>query len=61
VDDAVYGGRLSQRGATRVHRLAWTLADLGGLDRPGVPEVEVALLLRTGEPLPLATLERRAG
>jgi magnesium chelatase family protein len=61
VDDAVYDGKLSQRGAARVHRLAWTLADLGGLDRPGVPEVEVALLLRTGEPLPLTALERRAG
>jgi magnesium chelatase family protein len=61
VDDEVYAGRLSQRGATRVHRLAWTLADLEGADRPGPRQVDVALRLRTGEPLMLATLERRVG
>jgi magnesium chelatase family protein len=61
VDDQVYAGRLTQRGATRVHRLAWTVADLQGLARPGPEQVDVALRLRTGEPLLLATLERRAG
>ncbi|HVK28125.1 MAG TPA: YifB family Mg chelatase-like AAA ATPase [Nocardioides sp.] len=61
VDDAVYSGRLTRRGAARVHRLAWTVADLGGVERPGDDEVDVALRLRTGEPLLLATLERRAG
>ena len=61
VDDAVYNGRLTRRGAARVHRLAWTVADLAGVDHPGVAEVDVALRLRTGEPLLLATLERRAG
>lgn len=60
LDDQVYGGRLSRRGATRVHRLAWTVADLRGLDRPDVAELDVALRLRTGDPLSLATL-RRAG
>ena len=30
VDDQLYDGRLSRRGATRVHRLAWTVADLRG-------------------------------
>lgn len=61
VDDRVYAGRLTQRGATRVHRLAWTVADLEEVDRPGPAQVDVALRLRTGEPLLLATLERRAG
>jgi magnesium chelatase family protein len=61
VDDATYRGRLTQRGAARVHRVAWTVADLRGEPRPGTAEVEVALQLRTGEPLLLAALERRAG
>jgi magnesium chelatase family protein len=61
LDDDLYAGKLSRRGATRVHRLAWSVADLGGVDRPDTAEVEVALRLRTGEPLLLATLERRAG
>ena len=61
VDDRVYAGRLSRRGATRVHRLAWTVADLAGVSHPGVAEVDVALRLRTGDPLLLATLTREAG
>jgi magnesium chelatase family protein len=61
VDDKVYAGQLSRRGAARVHRLAWTVADLAGLDSPGHRETDVALRLRTGEPLLLTTLERRAG
>ena len=36
LDDEVYAGRLSRRGATRVHRLAWTVADLRRVDRPDV-------------------------
>ena len=31
----VYGGRLTRRGAVRVHRVAWSVADLAGVDRPG--------------------------
>ncbi len=58
VDDKVYTGTLSRRGATRVHRLAWTIADLRRADRPGVDEVTVALLLRTGDPLLLDMIER---
>jgi magnesium chelatase family protein len=61
IDDEVYAGKLSRRGAVRVHRLAWSVADLAGLDAPGRAEVDVALRLRSGEPLLLATLERRAG
>lgn len=51
VDDRVYAGALTRRGATRVHRLAWSVADLRGLEHPGSGEVETALRLRTGEPL----------
>lgn len=61
VDDRVYGGHLTRRGATRVHRLAWTVADLRGADRPGVSEVDTALRLRTGEPLMLAAIAAVAG
>lgn len=57
VDDQLYKGRLSRRGATRVHRLAWTVADLRRVDRPGLEEVATALRLRTGEPLLLRMLE----
>ena len=32
IDDRMYAGQLSRRGATRVHRLAWTVADLRGAD-----------------------------
>ena len=32
LDDQVYAGRLTRRGAVRVHRLAWTVADLRGVD-----------------------------
>jgi magnesium chelatase family protein len=56
LDDHLCRGTISHRGATRVHRLAWTVADLRGLGRPGEGEVGLALLLRTGEPLPLAAL-----
>ena len=61
LDDDLYSGRLSGRGATRVQRLAWTVADLSGVDRPGRAEVDIALRLRSGAPLLMATLERRAG
>lgn len=53
---AVSSGRLTHRGATRVHRLAWTVADLRALDRPDVEEVAVALALRTGAPLPASAM-----
>ncbi len=39
-------GRLSARGADRALRVAWTLADLTGVDQPGVQEVGRALTLR---------------
>ncbi|MDO7869201.1 YifB family Mg chelatase-like AAA ATPase [Nocardioides jiangxiensis] len=48
VDSAVRSGALTRRGTVRVHRLAWTLADLAGRAVPIRADVEVALRLRTG-------------
>jgi magnesium chelatase family protein len=56
LEDRVYAGALTRRGGTRVHRLAWTVADLRGVDRPGLDELDVALRLRTGDPLMLSAL-----
>ncbi|MCB5169866.1 YifB family Mg chelatase-like AAA ATPase [Streptomyces bambusae] len=41
-------GLLTARGVDRVLRVAWSVADLGGRDRPGPLDVAVALELRTG-------------
>lgn len=41
-------GEMSARGHDRVLRMAWTLSDLAGLDRPGKDEINIALNLRTG-------------
>ncbi len=49
VDDAYNRGRLSARGVDKVLRVAWTLADLAGRERPGPDEVMVALAMRRGE------------
>jgi magnesium chelatase family protein len=53
-------GRLSRRGAVRVHRVAWTVADLADRESPTVTDVDTALRLRQGEPLLQASLLRRA-
>ena len=47
VEDELASGRLTRRGMTRVQRLAWTVADLAGVDRPGVEEAGTALILRS--------------
>ena len=60
LDTHLYAGRLSRRGAVRAHRLAWTVADVRGGDRPDDQDVETALRLRTGEPLLVAAMRRRA-
>jgi magnesium chelatase family protein len=39
-----------------VHRVAWSVADLAGVERPGVDELDVALRLRTATPLLLSSL-----
>ena len=43
-------GRISARGADRVIRLSWTLADLADRQRPGAAEVGYALGLWLGTP-----------
>ncbi|MEW1829477.1 YifB family Mg chelatase-like AAA ATPase [Streptomyces sp. NPDC088196] len=43
-------GALTARGLDRVLRVAWTVADLVGHDRPGATDVALALQLRTGVP-----------
>ncbi|MEO8106529.1 MAG: YifB family Mg chelatase-like AAA ATPase [Actinomycetes bacterium] len=48
VFDEVGFGRLTARGVDRVLRVAWTLADLGGVDQPGAAEVSAAVVLRGG-------------
>lgn len=48
VEEAFARGTLTARGVDRVLRLAWTLADLAGRDRPGVLEMGEALAYRTG-------------
>jgi magnesium chelatase family protein len=57
---AVQAGKLTRRGAIRVHRLAWTLADLGERPEPAERDVLTALRLRAGDPLDSWML-RRAG
>jgi magnesium chelatase family protein len=42
-------GALSARGFDRILRLAWTIADLDGRDRPDMGDVDEAASLRTGE------------
>jgi magnesium chelatase family protein len=47
-DDAMDRGQLTARGYGRVLRLAWTLADLAGVPRPGQEHVAHALGFRQG-------------
>ena len=63
VEGHVCDGLLTRRGAVRVHRLAWTVADLRGLapgSPPGVDEVAVALALRLGRDLSSAAMSGAA-
>ena len=43
-----------------MHRLAWTVADLAGVDWPGVTETETALALRNGGSLTVSAFEGRS-
>jgi magnesium chelatase family protein len=56
----VLDGRLSRRGAVRVHRLAWTVADLRAAPVPTARDVDTAYRLRQGDPLVEAVVSRRA-
>lgn len=58
LDQLIYAGKLTRRGATRVHRLAWTIADLRCVDQPGIEELEVARRLRAAETLDSSMLWR---
>lgn len=49
VDTAVRQGRLSSRGVDRVLRVAWTVADLSGADKPTAEHLRIALAMRRGE------------
>ncbi len=49
--DLLDRGTLSARGYDRVIRVAWTVADVYGHDRPGRSDVDEALELRMGESL----------
>jgi magnesium chelatase family protein len=48
IDQARQRGQVSDRGAVKVLRVAWTLADLAGRDRPGSDECAAALDLWLG-------------
>ncbi len=49
LDAALVRGQISSRGADKCLRIAWTLADLAGRDRPGRDDVRTALMLRRGD------------
>lgn len=48
LDRALERGSISMRGYDRTIRVAWTVADLAGLPRPGLEQVGQALYLRKG-------------
>ncbi len=60
IEDAVADGSLTQRGADRVARMAWTLADLTASSSPDRWHVAEALFLRSGGVLGHSTPSRWA-
>ena len=46
ISKALGDGIITQRGVDRILRLAWTVADVGGVDKPRLAEVMDALDLR---------------
>lgn len=48
LEQAIETGQLSTRGAHKILRVAWTLADLAGTDRPGSDEIATAIRLWLG-------------
>jgi magnesium chelatase family protein len=58
LDGEVHAGKLTRRGAVRVHRVAWSVADLAGVVRPGQRELDIALRLRRADPLPFSDIPR---
>ncbi|MCW2782869.1 MAG: ATP-binding protein [Marmoricola sp.] len=61
LDSELYSGRLTHRGSVRVHRLAWSVADVRGVAQPGPEELDIALRLRSAQPLELRSLYREGG
>ncbi|PIF04494.1 MAG: Mg chelatase-like protein [Propionibacterium sp.] len=49
LEEALVTGRLSVRGVDKVIRVAWTLADLAGADRPSGAHVRAAMVMRHAE------------
>lgn len=49
LDAAVGRGRLSARGVDKVMRVAWTLCDLAGRDRPARADIRTAIVMRFGD------------
>nr|WP_216645391.1 ATP-binding protein [Isoptericola halotolerans] len=49
VERQIDAGDLSMRGADRLLRVAWTVADLDGRDVPTTADVDAAMMFRTGE------------
>ena len=49
LDQALTRGFITMRGYDRTLRVAWTIADLAGRERPGRREISQALVLRGGE------------
>lgn len=49
LDTAVSRGRLSARGVDKVLRVAWSIADLVGVDQPERDHLQAALAMRNGE------------
>ncbi|WP_422936638.1 hypothetical protein [Sinomonas sp. P47F7] len=49
LEKAMVAQTLTARGFDRVLRIAWTIADLAEVDRPGDDEIGQALLLRAAE------------
>lgn len=56
LDQAMADGHLTRRGVTRVHRVALSVADLAGRERPDLADVETALALRTHQPVDLQAM-----
>ena len=50
LDRAMELGQVSARGADKIVRVAWSVADLSGKSRPGSDEVSVAIALWLGVP-----------
>jgi magnesium chelatase family protein len=50
LDRAMELGQVSARGADKIVRVAWSLADLGGKDQPGPDQVNLAIGLWLGVP-----------